>query len=213
VLVEGREEWITPSRRVVERIPVIEAQRAWLPLKTYPISAGLKGGMAGSVAMAVVACAYGLVHTGSIWYPINLLAAVFYSQSQTLSSGQLNMFHLDSFLLAVLLHLLGSSLVGLLYGAMLPMLPRRPVLLGGLIAPALWSGLLYSVIDLLNPLLASHINWYWFVVSQVAFGVTAGLVVIRHSQVPTRENLPFAFRAGIEAPGMMSPRERGEENR
>src|SRR5262245_17192534 len=66
-------------RRVVERIPVAAEQlRAWLPVHTYPISAGVKGGLVGSVAMAVLACGYGLLKAGSIWYPINLLAAVVY---------------------------------------------------------------------------------------------------------------------------------------
>src|SRR5216683_3223511 len=65
------------DRQVVERIPVLPDQlRAWLPVRTYPVSAGLKGGIAGSVAMAVLACAYGVLKAGSIWYPINLLAAV-----------------------------------------------------------------------------------------------------------------------------------------
>ena len=30
-----------------------ELRRAWLPVEIYPISAGIKGGLAGSVAMAV----------------------------------------------------------------------------------------------------------------------------------------------------------------
>ena len=101
--------------------------------------------------------------------------------------------------------------MGLLYGAMLPMFARRPIVLGGLIAPVLWSGLLYSIMDLLNPLLASHIDWWWFIASQVAFGVVAGLVVVRQSRVPTRENLPFALRAGIEAPGTIATRGNGEK--
>jgi hypothetical protein len=198
---------ISTSRRLVERFPLAEEQvRAWLPVETYPISAGLKGGVAGSVAMAVIACAYGLLKVGSIWYPINLLAAVVYSQSQLRS---LNSFHADSFLIAVVLHLIGSTLVGLLYGAMLPMFARRPILLGGLIIPILWSGILYSIMDLVNPLLAKFINWGWFIASQVAFGVVAGLVVLRQTRVTTRENIPFALRAGIEAPGMMPPRDGG----
>jgi hypothetical protein len=202
---------LTTPRWIVERFPLAEEQaRAWLPVETYPVSAGLKGGMVGSVAMAVIACIFGLLHSGSIWYPINLLAAVLYSESQSLSADQLNAFHLSSFLVASVLHLLGSSLVGLLYGAMLPMLPRRPILLGGLIAPLLWSGLLWAVMDLVNPVLSRHIDWFWFVASQVAFGVTAGLIVLRQSRVPTQENVPFAIRAGIEAPGTMAPRERGE---
>src|ERR1700722_7373900 len=41
------------DRRVVDRLPILPDQlRAWLPVRTYPISAGVKGGWAGSVAMA-----------------------------------------------------------------------------------------------------------------------------------------------------------------
>jgi hypothetical protein len=198
---------ITTERHVVERVSIPAHQRAWLPVNTYPISAGVKGGLAGSVAMAVLACTYGLLKAGSFWYPINLLAAAAYTQSLKLSATQLYSFHADSFAIALGLHVLVSTLVGLLYGAMLPMFPRRPIVLGGLIAPALWSGMLYTILGLLNPLLASHIDWPWFIASQVAFGIVAGLVVIRHSPMPTRENLSFVIRAGIEAPGIMPPRE------
>jgi hypothetical protein len=200
---------ITTERRVVERVPIADYQRAWLPVQTYPISAGVKGGLAGSVAMAVLACTYGVLKAGSIWYPINLLAAAIYAESLKLSPAQLYSFHADSFAIALGLHGLVSTLVGLLYGAMLPMFPRRPIILGGLIAPALWSGLLYSILDLLNPLLASHIDWAWFIASQVGFGIVAGLVVVRQSRMLTRENLPFAMRAGVEASGMIS--QHGEE--
>jgi len=203
---------IATERRFVERLPIAADQlRAWLPVHTYPISAGVKGGLIGSVAMAVLACAYGVLKAGSIWYPINLLAAAVYAQSLKLGPAQLNSFHADSFAIALLLHGLVSTLVGLLYGAMLPMFPRRPIVLGGLIAPVLWSGLLYTMLGLLNPLLASRIDWLWFMASQIAFGVVAGLVVMRHSRMPTRENLSFAMRAGIEAPGMIPPRESGEK--
>jgi hypothetical protein len=202
---------ITTRRRVVERVPVAADQlRAWLPVHTYPVSAGVKGGLAGSVAMAVLASAYGLLKVGSIWYPINLLAAVVYAQSLRLDPAQLNSFHADAFAIALGLHGLVSTLVGLLYGAMLPMFARRPIVLGGLIAPVLWSGLLYLMLGLLNPLLESRIDWVWFMASQVAFGVVAGIVVVRQSRMPTRENLTFAMRAGIEAPGIIPPRERGE---
>jgi hypothetical protein len=203
---------VTTERRVVERLPVAPDQlRAWLPVETYPVSAGVKGGLAGSVAMAVLACAYGLLKTGSIWYPINLLAAVVYAPSEVPSASQFNSFHAGIFFLAAALHLFTSILVGLLYGAMLPMFARRPILLGGLIAPVLWSGLLYSIMGILNPVLGSHIYWIWFMASQFAFGIVAGLVVMRQSRVRTFENLPFAMRAGIEAPGMMPPRGSGEK--
>jgi hypothetical protein len=205
---------LTTDRRVVERIPVLpDHLRAWLPVRTYPISAGVKGGIAGSVAMAVLACAYGVLKAGSIWYPINLLAAGVYRESLRLGPAQLNSFHADSFMIAFLLHGVVSILVGLLYGAMLPMLPRHPIVIGGLVAPALWSGLLYTILGLLNPLLAKHIDWFWFVASQLAFGIVAGLVVVRQASIPTRENVSFFIRAGIEAPGIMPPRGSGEKPR
>ena len=205
---------LTTDRRVVQRIPVLPDQlRAWLPVHTYPVSAGLKGGIAGSVAMALLACAYGVLRVGSIWYPINLLAAVAYRESLRLGPTQLYSFHPDSFAIAFVLHGFVSIFVGLLYGAMLPMFPRRPVVVGGLIAPVLWSGLLYTVLGLLNPLLATHIDWFWFVASQVAFGIAAGLVVVRQQSVPTRENVSFVLRAGIEAPGTIPPGNSGEERR
>ena len=159
--------------------------------------------------MAVLACMYGILNAGSIWYPINLLAAGVYAQSLKLGPAQLYSFHADSFAIALGLHALVSTLVGLLYGAMLPMFPRRPIVLGGLIAPVLWSALIYTMLGLVNPMLESRIDWYWFVASQVAFGIVAGLVVVRQSHMLTRENLTFAMRAGIEAPGMILPH--GEE--
>ena len=203
---------IATDRRIVERVPVApDLVRAWLPLETYPMSAGIKGGLAGGVAMATLACTYGLVKAGSIWYPINLLAATVYAQSLKLGSEQLNAFHPSSFAIALVLHGIGSIFVGLLYGAMLPMFARRPIVLGGLIGPVLWSGLLYSIMQLLNPLLASRVDWIWFMASQIAFGLVAGIVVMRQERVSTRENLPFIVRAGIEAPGIIPPREGGEK--
>jgi hypothetical protein len=198
---------VRTERRVVDRLAIAPEQvRAWLPVRTYPISAGVRGGWAGSVAMALLACGYGLLKVGSVWYPINLLAAVVYAQSVKFGSADLSAFHLDSFAIAVGVHAVVSTLVGLLYGAMLPMFPRRPIVLGGLIVPVLWSGMLHPTLNLLNPLLASRIDWFWFVASQMAFGVVAGAVVVRGSQMPTTENVSFALRAGIEAPGTISPR-------
>jgi hypothetical protein len=203
---------VLTSRCTVDRLPVAPDQvRAWLPLHTHPISAGLKGGLAGGVAMALLACAYGVFKAGSMWYPINLLAASVYAQSLKLGATGLNSFHADSFAIALLLHGLVSMAVGLLYGAMLPMFAHRPILLGGLIGPVLWSGLLYSILSLLNPLLESHIDWPWFIASQVAFGIVAGMMVVRQPFVATRENVAFALRAGVEAPGITPPHTNEEE--
>jgi hypothetical protein len=204
---------LTTARGTVDRLLVLpDHLRAWLPVRTYPISAGVKGGLAGSVAMAVLACGYGVLKAGSVWYPINLLAAGVYRESLRFGTEQLYSFHAGSFAIAFFLHGFVSILVGLLYGAMLPMFPRRPIVLGGLIAPVLWSGLLYTILGLLNPLLASRIDWRWFIASQVAFGIVAGLVVVRQPSFPTRENVSFVLRAGIEAPGTMPPRGSGENH-
>ncbi len=207
VPVIAEEAEAATTRRVVDRLPVAQEQvRAWLPLHTHPISAGLKGGLAGGVAMAAIACAYGVLRAGSIWYPINLLAASVWAESMRLGPSQLYGFHADSFAMALLLHALVSTAVGLLYGAMLPMFARLPILLGGLIGPVLWSGLVYSMLSLLNPTLESHIDWIWFMASQAAFGIVAGMVVVRQPLTPTRENIAFAVRAGVEAPGTIPPR-------
>jgi hypothetical protein len=189
-----------------------ELPRASLPVEIYPISAGIKGGLAGSVAMAFLAMLYGLLSQTSIWYPINLLAAGFFPAATTDTTAQIAAFHLRAFLVAVPIHLITSLLVGLLYGAMLPMLPRRPILLGGLIAPILWSGLIHSILGIVNPVLDQRIDWLWFVLAQVGFGIVAGLVVSRQERIRTWQHLPLAFRAGMEASGMMDEN-RGEDEK
>jgi len=182
-----------------------ELHRARLPLEIYPISAGVKGGLAGSVAMAVLAVLYGIISGHGMWYPINLLSAGFFPARATVA--QIAAFHWDALIIATIIHLICSLLVGLLYGAALPMFPRRPILLGGLIAPILWSGLLHSVLEAVDPVLNQRIDWLWFVISQIGFGIVAGIVVSRQVRIRTWQYLPLAVRAGIEVPGAM-----GEKN-
>jgi hypothetical protein len=205
--VEPGAQPIVTARPEVTRVAT-EMSRLRIPVEFYPVSAGIKGGLAGSVVMAVLAVTYGLLSHGSIWYPINLLAAVVNAESLQLSMDYLTSFHAGLFLVACFLHVVTSILVGLLYGVTLPMFPRRPILLGGLIAPIVWSGLLYATLGIINPLLDQRIDWKWFVASQMGFGIVAGLVVVRQTRVRTRQFLPFAVRAGIEAPGMTEERNR-----
>ena len=200
------EEAITtaePEPEVVHLEVAADIKRAWLPLKIYPVSAGVKGGLAGGVAMAILAMLYGIIFYRSIWYPINLLAGSLYAAPSIPTMDELVKFNAGWLLFALAMHITMCLLVGLLYGAMLPMLPKRPIVLGGVIAPLLWTGLLYQILGFVNPLLDEKIDWIWFTVSQIAFGVVAGLVVVRHNKVWTSENLPLAVRAGLEAPGIM----------
>ena len=192
---------VTTSRPQVARVEWItkELNRARLPLEIYPISAGVKGGLAGSAAMAVLAVLYGIVSGHGMWYPINLLSAGLFPARSTIA--QIAAFHWDALIIATIIHFICSFLVGLLYGVALPMFPRRPILLGGLIAPVLWTGLIHSMLEAIDPVLNQRIDWLWFVVSQVGFGIVAGIVVSRQERVSTWQYLPFAIRVGIEAPG------------
>jgi hypothetical protein len=205
VPLEGAAPAVETSRPAVERLPLApDVQRAWLPLETYPVSAGIKGGLAGSVAMALLAMLYGLLSHHGIWYPINLLSAGFFPTSLTEDMARMEAFQLAPFAIATGIHLTTSLVVGLLYGAMLPMLSRRPILLGGVLAPLVWSGLLHGILGIINPVLDAHVDWPWFVLSQVGFGLVAGVVVSRQQRIPTWQGMSFALRAGIESPGVMA---------
>src|SRR5580658_4787215 len=146
VPVAGLVPVVATSRPQVARVEWMteELHRARLPLEVYPISAGVKGGLAGSVAMAILAVLYGIISGHGVWYPINLLSAGFFP-SRTIE--QIAAFHWDALIISTILHLICSVLVGLLYGVALPMFPRRPILLGGVIGPVLWSGLIHSILD------------------------------------------------------------------
>jgi hypothetical protein len=189
---------IETSRATVDRITV---PRASLPVEIYPISAGVKGGLAGSVAMAFLACAYGLFSGNGIWYPMNLLVAGLFPEMATQTASQIGAFHSRAFLAAVPIHLMVSILVGLLYGAMLPMASKRPIVLGGFAAPLLWSFLLYGSLAVINPVMNQRIDWLWFVLSQMGFGIVAGLIVARQERVSTPQ--PLRVRMGIESPGLL----------
>jgi hypothetical protein len=202
---------VVTSRPEVAQVSWIppELHRPRLPLEIYPISAGVKGGLAGSVVMAVLAMIYGIASKHGIWYPINLLAAGFFPARNT--TAQISAFHWDSFVIAVAVHLVTSLIVGLLYGAMLPMFPRRPILLGGFAAPLLWSGLLHSILGMVDPVLNQRIDWFWFVLSQFGFGIVAGFVVSRQVRVRTWQHLPFPIRAGVEATGAMDDKSKEDQ--
>ncbi|MGA8440074.1 MAG: hypothetical protein WB762_05100 [Candidatus Sulfotelmatobacter sp.] len=203
VAVMGKEPAVATRRPQVARVEWMteELNRARLPLEIYPISAGVKGGLAGSVAMAVLAVLYGIASGHGMWYPINLLSAGLFPARSTVA--EIAAFHWNALIIAAIIHIVCSVLVGLLYGVALPMFPRRPILLGGVIAPVLWTGLIHSVLEALDPVLNQRIDWLWFVVSQIGFGIVAGIVVSRQERISTWQYLPFQVRAGIEAPGAM----------
>jgi hypothetical protein len=197
-------EAIPPERR--PRRVATAGQRLWLPLEVPPYSAGVTGGIAGGVAMAAVALAYGLLVEQSLWYPINLLAAGALPSLATASTSELAAFHGTAFVVAFLTHGTLSVLVGLLYVLILPMLPRRHLLWGGLVAPLLWTGVIRSVLGIVNPVLEARIDWPWFVASQIAFGLVAGFAVAQTRFVGTPQTQPVTqSRRGSEAPPEREP--------
>ncbi len=157
--------------------------------------------------MAVIAMAYGLLFQGSLWYPVNLLSMAPTPSMGRVSLEELRAFSLTALVIGVILHGVTSVLVGLLYGVILPMLPRRPILWGGMVAPLLMSGGLWATLGVVNPLLIDLIDWRWFVASQIAFGLTAGFVIARAQPIATMQTWPLAARAGLEATGMDRERE------
>jgi len=164
--------------------------RARVPLEIYPISAGIKGGLAGGVAMAILAIIYGLVSHHSVWYPINLLTAGVYAPALGATTEQLTAFYGWSLIVGTIIHGLTSLLVGTLYGALLPIVPRHPILVGGVAAPLAWTALLYPTIGIIDPVLSQRIDWGWFIASQVGFGLVAGLIVSRSGRIRTPQPTP-----------------------
>jgi hypothetical protein len=200
VPVIARVEPITSRRINVIRIPLSEDHRQVLPYETYTILAGVKGGIAGGIAMVIPATLYGLIRYHSIWYAMNLLAAGGFVSWANASNAFLSAFHPEGLLAALAIHIVTSLLVGLLYGAMLPMFPWKPIFTAGFAAPFLWTGILYSALGVISPILDQRIDWAWFVVSQITFGLVCGFVVNLQVQVRTEQfrSLPFTVRAGLE---------------
>ena len=179
---------IVPSPVAVGRLDLGEGgHRMRIPVEVQPISAGVRGGIVGGAAMALVALAYGAVFQHSLWYPVNLLSAVAMPEMAQASLTELRAFSMSALIIGIIAHGVISVLAGLLYAVILPMLPGRHVLWGGLVAPLLWTGGLWAVLGVINPILNARVDWTWFVVSQIAFGLAAGYVVSRAQPVATMQ--------------------------
>lgn len=183
-----------------------DGHRASLPLKIYPYSAGIKGGIAGGIVMAALASLQGIIAHGSPWYTVNILAATVNASMAHADVAYLSSFHSQLFIQALVIHAILSLLMGLLYGLMLPMLPNHPMFFGGLVTPLLWTGLIWASLGILNPVLDQRIEWLGFIICQIAFGLTAGLVTARSERISTLQHLPFALRTGVEASGIVEDR-------
>jgi hypothetical protein len=200
---------VQPARQAVEHLTLGEAgHRVRVPAEIHPYSSGIKGGIVGGIAMAIVALLYGLIAQGSLWYPINLLSAAAMPSLAQADLEQLRLFSGLGLVVGLIAHGVISIFVGLLYAVILPMFPRHPALWGGFVAPLLWTGLLWSTLGVINPTLNARIDWIWFIASQFAFGLTAGFVVARIERIETMQTWPLAARAGVEATGVEPEQDR-----
>jgi hypothetical protein len=192
---------ISSTRTTRVQQPIDTNHRKLLPVETFSLASGIKGGIIGGIAMVIPAALFGLIRYHSVWYAVNLLAAGGFVSWAGESNAFLAEFHLRGLLAASGIHSLTSVLIGLLYGAMLPMFPRRPILTAGFVAPFLWTGILYSALGIISPILNARIDWRWFVLSQIAYGLVCGFVVNLQVKVRTPQfrALPFSVRAGIHS--------------
>ncbi|MEO2166835.1 MAG: hypothetical protein ABGY42_01695 [bacterium] len=185
-----------------------DLHRMRLPLEMHPYSAGVRGGLVGGVAMAVTAEIYGLLAHGSLWYVVNLLAASAVASLAAMSPAELAQFSTTGLVVGIIIHLILSVFMGLLYGVLLPMFPRQPILWGGVVAPILWTSLVYTGLRVVDPALEARLDWPFFIASQLAFGLVAGFVVDRTEKIATLQSVSIYHRAGVEAPGVSDEKRR-----
>ncbi len=189
---------ISRSDEEVARSPSAGHQQVQ-PVETFSLLSGLYGGLAGGTAMIVPALLYGLIRYHSIWYAVNLLAAGGFPSWAGQPNSFFAAFHWKGLLAAIIIQSVTAPLVGLLYAALLPIYPKRPILTAGVLIPLFWTALLWSVLGLVSPILNQRIDWLWFIPSQLAFGFVAGYVVNRsiHLRSPEFQKLSLAERAGL----------------
>jgi hypothetical protein len=196
------------EQRSVVRLQAGEAHhRVHMPEAVHPYSAGLWGGLAGGAVMAGLACLYGLVAQHSIWYPVNLLAGVIVPGISNETVQQLRQFHALAFGAALVGHVIICILVGIVYAVMLPMFPKWAPLWAGILVPLFWTGLVATTLNVLNPALNSRISWPWFIACQLGYGLVAGYVIARSTNIRLMQSWDLAQRAFLHAPGLRPARE------
>src|SRR5216683_485247 len=166
--------------------PGMPGYRLRLPQDVHPVSAGIKGGIAGGAAMPVPALLWGLFSGHGLWYPVNLLAGMVLPGVGRMTVPELEQFHASLLVVALVIHVVMSVVIGLIFGVLLPTLPSvpRPIAWGGLLMPILWTGASYVAMQVINPALPGKVIWQWFMLSQFVFGITMPAVVLGAKRLP-----------------------------
>ena len=137
---------------------------------------GAIAGLAGGVAMAVVAALLSASMGQDIWHEPKRIAAIVYGPA-ALAAG----FDLGPVLLGTLLHLLVSALLGAVFG----IVTRRglhltsdfgtPIMAGLVYGLLIWMAAYFVVLPLFNPALL-EVYPPAFIIQHVAYGVVLGTV-------------------------------------
>ncbi len=146
-----------------------------IPAYVYPYFAGVYGGVAGGLGMALVGLAYGLLSSHGPWYPVNLIAATIIRSWQGVATSQLEQFSLLGLAVGLAIHLLMSTGLGLAFAILLPTLPGRPLVWAFVVGVILWAGAVYAGLPLLNPVMARLVDLPSFAVGNIVYSLILGL--------------------------------------
>jgi mono/diheme cytochrome c family protein len=172
---------------VTELKPGVVGYRFQLPEKVHPVSAGVRGGIVGGLLMPIPAFIWAISSGHSIWFPVNLLAGLVIPGLTDMPAKEFDQFHPWLLAGAIVMHVTLSIGFGLIGGVILPTLPQipgGPLLFGGLILPLGWTAANQSLLGIVNPLLADHIDWKWYLVSQLVYGIATSIVIMRSETIP-----------------------------
>ncbi|MDP7069900.1 MAG: hypothetical protein QF561_00955 [Phycisphaerales bacterium] len=189
---------IVPRPGSVDHLLGDSSHRARIPMEIHRYRDGMIGGAIGGVVMAIFASLWGLIAHGSLWYAVNLLAGTLRSGVADLSMEELAAFSTEGLIVGIIIQAVMAITVGLLYGVVLPLVPRAPLVFAAIIVPLMWSGLTWAAVSVVNPALGDHVEWIWFIASQVVYGVTTGWWIIRSEKIGTMQNWHYVDRIGLE---------------
>jgi len=157
--------------------PALNPRSSVSPLPDVIGLGGAIAGLAGGVAMAVVAALLSASMGQDIWHESKRIAAIVYGPAALTGPG----FDLGPVLVGTLIHLLVSAILGALFGIVTRRLLHltsdfgTPVMAGLVYGLLIWMVAYFVVLPVLNPALLD-VYTPAFIIQHVTYGVVLGLV-------------------------------------